>query len=132
MDNISEELSACIDLILELKKSFAMYKPIYGNYDRTNEEDYCFYNEMEWRYICPDTNNEISPFIICDSLGSNVIDRLNELYRKNFQIEYSYDDIDFILCPKESCFEEILRELKVSEEDRLNISQKFKTLQDIL
>jgi len=128
---ISKEQSAVIDLIIELKKSFTMYKPICGYYDRTKEENYNFYNEREWRYIHSSKNNNISSFLDCDFLKPKDINRQNELYRKNLQIEYSYDDIDFILCPNESCFGEVLKEVEVPDKDKLKIYQKFKTLQSL-
>ena len=128
--------SEIVEVIRILKSSFTMYKPIYGEYNRISKSgnNYNFYNEREWRYLLPAISstaylqgNELPQYIIDDYNG---VEKGGEWKKGKLelgnQIEFTYDDIDFVIIPSSCDRNEIIEELNVSSNVSLSDVEKIK------
>ena len=129
------------EMIRILKCSFTMYKPIYGGYERRPEcgVNYCFYDEREWRYVLPSTT---TAYLQGDNFPQDLIDLYNgvekdgslipgQLELEN-QIDFTYDDIDFVIVPPTCDINKIIEELTVPQYDAEKIRNKITTLEKLI
>ena len=140
--NGDTESSKNAEMIRILKSSFTIYKPIYGEYKRSPEsgDNYNFYDEREWRYLLPAIN--FTAYLQGNELPQNIIDYYNgveeggewkkgKLESEN-QIEFIYDDIDFVIIPSTCDINGIIEELTVPQCDRDKIKNKISTLETLM
>lgn len=144
LNNSQDDLESSIiaEMIRILKSSFTMYKPIYGEYLRSPEsgDHYNFYDEREWRYLLSANNS--TAYLQGDNIPQYLIDKYNGFEKdgvwipgkleKAKQIEFSYDDIDFVIIPDSCDINKIIEKLTVPQCDAEKIRNKFKTFEDLL
>lgn len=131
----NKEFSDVINIIIALKSSFTMYKPVYGKYTRANKYKYCFYDEREWRYIIPADSGLSSYFIVPKSPDPCLIDFIamcNSGFAANNQIGFTYDDIDFVIIKNDKMKNKILEKLHVSPSDIEKLKPKIKTIDTLV
>lgn len=134
------ERSEIAKIISVLKRSFTMYKPIHGEYERRREcgNNYYFYNEREWRFLL----SESTAYLQSKYLPQFIIDFYNGveegekwkpgILELNNQIKFTYDDIDFVIIPSTCDKEEIVEKLKVSQNDIDKIKDRITTLETLM
>jgi len=125
-----------------LKSSFTMYKPVYGSYRHNNVEygdNYCFYDEREWRYLLPSLGKTL--YFQGDNLEPKIFDVYNGVEKdgkwirgilQSEQIDFSCDDIDFVIIPDSCDVEEIVEELRNPKDEVEKIKNKIKTIGELI
>lgn len=137
-----EERSKIVEEICMLKNSFTMYKPIKGKYKRRLEYDdnYYFYDEREWRYILSETNsikylqgNNLDQKVIAQYNGADKegVWKKGELEEKH-QINFTYDDIEFVIVPYKCDIVKITQKLDGPKDDVEKIKKKITTLKALI
>lgn len=137
--NKDTQCSNIAEMIRILKSSFTMYKPIYGKYKRNLKGgEYNFYDEREWRYILPAITS--TAYLQGDNLPQELIEHYNgvkkdEMWKKGKlelenQIEFSYDDIDFVIIPSACDINEIIEALPQCDTEK--IKNKITTLEALI
>ena len=140
--NNDEESSGIAEIIRILKSAFTMYKPIRGKFERRPEcgDNYYFYNEREWRYILPAINS--TAYLQGNKIPQNISDYYNgvdndgvwnpgKLELEN-QIEFIYDDIEFVIISASCDINEITEKLTVTQCDTEKIKNKITTLETLI
>lgn len=127
-----------IHTYISLYRSFTMYKPVHGPYPRIQCDHYCYYDEREWRYILPpDSGWYLAHHSsrLDDDFWQKVISSRNEEHQKNHQIEFTYEDIDFVIIPTEDQKTAIINELKqgdIKDQEIRNLKLKLMTYSEVV
>jgi hypothetical protein len=136
-----EDLSNLSNKIRILKSSFTMYKPIQGKYERRPEcgDNYSFYDEREWRYLLPAIT--CTAYLQGDNFPQDFIDYYNGVEKdgkwqkgkleKDNQIEFTFDDIDFVIVPSTCDKNRIIKQLNLSVSETEYIKKKIATLDEL-
>jgi len=123
-----------IKLLTTLKSSFSMYKPTYGYYKRVDNNNYNFYNEREWRYIIP-IDSELPSYLQITGIPEDYLSMLkeenNEKLSKCMQIPFDYEDIDFVIIPKDK-IGEVMDRLNVPSIDIEKLKPKITTYDNLI
>lgn len=127
-----------VDPYISLQRSFTMYKPVYGPYARTQCDHYCYYDEREWRYILPpDSGRYLTHYNsrLNGDFWQKIINRENDEHQKNDQIEFTYEDIDFVIIPTEDQKTDIIYQLKqdgIKDQEIRNLKLKLMTYSEVV
>jgi len=140
-DRLDEDIKnpSISEMLRILKSSFTMYKPIKGKYTRRPEYGnyYLFYEEREWRYLLSAT--EYTAYLQGDNLDKETIDFYNGVEKngkwkkgklEEYQIDFTYDDIDFIIVPPDCDKNNIIESITVSQNNK--IKSKITTLEILI
>jgi len=143
-DPISTNIgSSLVETICLLKSSFTMYKQVCGEYEHggMHFENYCFYDEREWRYLLP-VDSSSPAYLQAENPCQAFIDIYNGVqrngewrpgrYELNNQIEFTYDDINFVIVPNACDKENIIKKLTASPNDIEIIRGKITTLESLI
>jgi hypothetical protein len=137
-----DERSAIVETIRILKSTFTMYKPIHGKYERRPDygDNYYFYNEREWRYLLPAIKS--TAYLQDNNLPQYFIDYYNGVEKDGKwkpgqlelekQIEFTYEDLDFVIIPSTCDKNSIIEKLTVPQNDIEKIKNKIKTIEVLI
>lgn len=119
-------------------KNFALhqmmyYKPYSGksrNRITKKEDEKCFTDECEWRYIANVTPLNYDPLIICDGVNSDYINRLTESLKKykHVALNFEYKDIKYLIVETYEDFVKLssaIENLGISSTEKLKLISKI-------
>jgi len=109
------------------------YKPDSGRSRnrRTNkEDDKCFTDECEWRFIPDLSSIDYPPFIINDGMGSEYINKLNDSLREfnEVALRFNYHDVKYLIVENQDDFIQLIdsiNQIEIPQNDKIKLVSKI-------